>query len=94
MAHNRLYPIYNRMTLAEAKALGFDSPPVVLTSLGISPRDVHAVRTGEFRKPRKGEWYLSGAIPGAWKAPNDLSYDFHICRLVRTRTRTVTEIVE
>lgn len=90
----KLYPIYDRMTIAESKALGFDKPPVVLTSVGMPPRDVHAVRTGEFREPQKGEWYLSGAIPGAWKAPNTLSTKFHICKLVRTRTRTVTEIVE
>lgn len=26
----------------------------------------------EFRCPRKGEWYVSGAIPEAWKTPADL----------------------
>lgn len=25
------------------------------------------------RKPLKGEWYVSGAIPMAYKAPNDLT---------------------
>lgn len=34
--------------------------------------------TGEFRPPRKGEWYLSGAIVQAWKAPNDLSTPYWI----------------
>jgi hypothetical protein len=47
---------------------------------------VKAKRTNEFRAPRKGEWYLSGAIPIAYKAPNDLSTEFRIMRLVVTRT--------
>lgn len=29
--------------------------------------------TGEFRPPRKGEYYLSGAIITAYKAVNDLT---------------------
>lgn len=38
---------------------------------------------GEFRPPRSGEWYLSGAIVEAYRAPNDLSTPFHIATLVR-----------
>lgn len=34
--------------------------------------------TGEFRPPRKGEWYLSGAIVAAYQAPNDLSTPYWI----------------
>lgn len=30
------------------------------------------------RCPKKGEHYLSGAKPQAWKAPNDLSTEFYI----------------
>lgn len=30
------------------------------------------------RCPKKGEHYLSGALPQAWKAPNDLSTEFYI----------------
>lgn len=41
-------------------------------------RKARYVRTGEFRPPRAGEWYLSGAHPEAWKAPNDLGQSFHI----------------
>lgn len=35
---------------------------------------------GDFRPPRKGEYYLSGAIVAAYKAPNDLSTAFRIVR--------------
>ncbi len=38
------------------------------------------VRTGGFRPPRKGEKFLSGAIPEAYKAKADLSTPFHILR--------------
>lgn len=34
--------------------------------------------TGEFRPPKKGEFYLSGAIITAYRAPNDLSSPFWI----------------
>jgi hypothetical protein len=42
---------------------------------------VRAVKTGEFRPPKAGEWYLSGAIPEAYRAPNNLSTSFYIVRL-------------
>ena len=44
-----------------------------------------AIRIGEFRKPLKGEWYLSGGPPSAWLAPNDLGTEFHILRLVKVK---------
>lgn len=34
--------------------------------------------SGDKREPRKGEFYLSGAIPEVYDAPNDLSTVFHI----------------
>jgi hypothetical protein len=36
------------------------------------------VRTGEKRAPRKGEFFLSGAIPEVYDAPNDLRTPYHI----------------
>lgn len=41
------------------------------------------VCTGEFRCPRPGEWYLSGAIPCAYLAKNGSSIQFWILRPVR-----------
>jgi hypothetical protein len=49
-----------------------------------------AVRLGEFRSPKRGEWYLSGNPAEAWKAPNDLSTPFHILKLVRVQRETIT----
>jgi len=31
-----------------------------------------------FRAPKKGEWYLSGAIVEAYQAPNDLTTEYTI----------------
>ncbi len=38
--------------------------------------------TGEKRCPRKGEWFLSGAIIEGYLAVNDLSTVYHIAKLV------------
>jgi hypothetical protein len=50
-----------------------------------------AVRTGEKRPPKKGEWYLSGAIIHAYQAGQDLTCEYHIARLVKVRVVTVIE---
>jgi len=43
---------------------------------------------GERRSPRKGEWYISGAIPVAYLAPNDFSTPYLIGVLVKARFTT------
>lgn len=53
-------------------------------------QNVRAVPTGEFRCPRKGEWYLSGAIVCAYRAGGNFTSKYHIARLVAVR-RVVTE---
>lgn len=47
-----------------------------------SLRKFAAIRTGAFRAPRKGEWYLSGAIPEAYRAENDMSEAYYILKLI------------
>lgn len=46
---------------------------------------VRARWTGEKRAPKKGEWYLSGAVIEAYRAPNDLTTAYHIAELVDTK---------
>ena len=41
--------------------------------------------TGEFRAPKAGEWFLSGAIPEAYYAPNALTTSYHILKIVRVK---------
>jgi|ETNvirnome_2_300_1030623.scaffolds.fasta_scaffold02380_10 hypothetical protein len=55
---------------------------------------VRAVKTDSFRAPRKGEWYLSGSTPTAYKAPNDLSTAYRILRLVKLNQETKVILTE
>lgn len=41
-----------------------------------------AVWRGEYRNPKKGEWYLSGAVIEAYRAPNNLSSAYPIAAIV------------
>ncbi len=45
-----------------------------------------AVKSTKFRNPKKGEYYISGAIPEVYKAPKDLSHKFWIGIPVEIRT--------
>lgn len=52
----------------------------------VSRATTRARWTGEFRAPRKGEWFLSGAIVEAYFAPTDgIKSEYHIARLVQGR---------
>lgn len=45
------------------------------------------------RAPKKGEWYLSGCegYVRAYRAPNDLSYEYFIAKIVEVETKTWTK---
>ena len=43
---------------------------------------IGAVETARYREPKQGEWFISGAIPEAYQAPNDLSTKYQIAELV------------
>lgn len=57
-------------------------------------RRLRAVHTGDFRPPKAGEYYLSGAIPEAYRAPNDLTSAYWIMKLVRVEVKTIEVIRE
>lgn len=50
----------------------------------------------QLRAPKKGEWYLSGAIPMAYRAPNDLRGIYYIMDIVEVETKTTvtTKIIK
>jgi hypothetical protein len=48
-------------------------------------KDVRFKKSNEFREPKKGEWYLSGAVVEAYRAPNDLSGKYWIAKRVSVR---------
>lgn len=92
----KLYRLGDRLTRAERER--FDCEDDLLARLpstgGPIQKDgtyVMAVRTGEVRPPRKGEWYLSGAFPRAYRAPNDLSSSYGICVLVKVERKTIRQ---
>jgi hypothetical protein len=41
--------------------------------------------TGEYRPPKKGEWYLSGAFITAFRAYNDLEHSHNIATIYKVR---------
>ncbi len=52
--------------------------------------------TGEFRCPRKGEWFLSGAIVEGYQAKADMSAAFYIGELVEieiVRTEKIIRVI-
>ena len=61
-----------------------DEPsPEDLYNLEVSDKvGIRAMATGEMREPRKGEWFLSGAIIEAYRAQNDLASEYNIAKLV------------
>lgn len=54
---------------------------------------VRAVMTGQYRPPRAGEWFLSGACPEAYKAVHDLHTAYAILRLVLVREKKIEIIL-
>ncbi len=56
-----------------------------------------AVWTGEFREPRKGEWFLSGSDVEAYHAKSDMSTAYHIAKVVHVtivRSETYEEVAQ
>lgn len=62
---------------------------------GKDHRNYRAVATGEFRAPKAGEWYISGAIPCAYRMPFDGTTFYRIARIVKVRVvQTIVEVSE
>jgi hypothetical protein len=67
--------------------------PVIPNKLLIDRR-FKARWTGEKRCPKKGEYFLSGAIIEAYAAFSDMQTEYHIAEIVETETITTTRVVE
>lgn len=98
---SKLHRLADRPTPAECTSLGVKdghSRSGRGFPAGWPGEDGHGLRgslTGEFRIPKKGEWYLSGAIPEAYRAPTDeMRTPYYILRLVRVETRTTEYVVQ
>ena len=80
MKDKKLYPLYGQPSWQECRRLGVDSNACRLNVQAF----LRAEATGEFRVPKKGEWFLSGAVPEAYKAGHKhrMTTKFNIARLV------------
>lgn len=93
-SHEKYFPVMNRPTRAELKVLGFHegSRPSLIADAIVNPFvpgkiGLVGVRTNEHRRPLKGEWFLSGAIPEVFKAGCDYEQDRDIVRLCVVETK-------
>ena len=86
------YPVSDHIPLADLHTLfGEDHVRKLdFPKLGGLRRTVRGKMTGEKRAPKKGEWYLSGADIAAYRAPNDLSTEYYIAKLVVVSVSVVT----
>ena len=57
-------------------------------------QNIRGFKTGVIRPPRAGEYYISGAIPIAYRAVNDLTTAYHIAGLVEVKQITTYQIVK
>jgi len=39
--------------------------------------------TGEYREPKQGEFFISGATPGGYMAYHDMTTKYYIAKLIR-----------
>jgi hypothetical protein len=86
----KLYTLADLPTLDEARHHGFSDR---LTTKH-PKRCLKGMLTGEFRAPKAGEWFLSGAIPEGYRATNDLSGEYYILKLVVACKQVTWEIEE
>lgn len=80
----KIYPLGDTPTADETSGAVFKER--FASEIFGGARNFGAVATGEKRAPRRGEWYLSGAVVTAYRAPNDLDTVFQIARIVRVKT--------
>jgi len=70
--HKKIYPLGDSLELNEIYEL---NKPL---QENIEFKRYSVASTGIFREPKKGEWFISGAIPKGYKAPNNLSQKYYI----------------
>jgi hypothetical protein len=58
------------------------------------PHNIRAQWTGAKRPPKQGEYFLSGAIIGAYYASKDMADAYPIARLVEVKEVKTLEIVK
>ena len=57
------------------------------------PPGTRFVKAGYMERPLKGQWYISGAVPAAYRAPNNLSQVHAIAYPVRLNPGSAPTLV-
>jgi hypothetical protein len=89
-----LHPLGERMRESDWRRSG-----VLRAAFGapIPENSIRAVSLQEFRPPKRGEWFLAGSVPEAyrWSKKRDGDTRRRIVRLVRVKTeiKSVTRII-
>lgn len=93
----RLYPLSDPAFRTETDSMGLQIISTFankyLHKESNSECNLYVIAT-EFREPKEGEWYISGAIPEAYKAPNNLSQKYWCGKLVAVKEVKKLEIIE
>jgi hypothetical protein len=64
--------------LVGVKKIHFKAPQGTFPGEGLTGMKFRFEATGEYRAPKKGEYYLSGSEIVAYRAPNDFTLEFWI----------------
>lgn len=85
-----LYPLVDMVPYSQLSLLGLNLVPgdVSFEELLRLQGRVRARWAGEVRPPRKGEWFLSGALVEAYLAREDMTVPAHIANLVLVEKQT------
>ena len=81
-----LYPLADWPTDQEAQCFGFEYGHCTQGQT----RRLMGKKTGEFRPPKRGEWFLSGAVPEGYRALADMDGSYHILELVACKVKVTT----
>lgn len=88
----KYYPVADHVSYEERKSLGLP-PEATATQRVAANRLIHAKRANDYRLVLPGEWYLSGAIPAAYKYPNTAmtptTTPYHIMKLCLVQTEQI-----
>lgn len=89
----KYYNLADDLTEKDCLGLGISTKFCLWSSKKISENvKVVAKKSKEYREPKKGEWFISGAIGEAYHSPNDLSNKYHIAKLVLVKS--ITKLIE
>lgn len=78
--------------LVGVKKILMKAPTGVFPGEGLTGFKYKFEATGEYRAPKKGEYYLSGAEIVAWRAPNDFTQEYWIAAPAKPRPVSVCNL--